>query len=498
MEPKKDVFLPYLQPLLDAPDSRYILRDWREQDHWHPRKYIEDRLLPPPPDELGEQKQSPILIVANMVSQGVKKTSVAEGLTKTHPSHMKVLDLVRSMRNKTDFQAYGPTRLLMWMADEEKNTLVPRSVTYRGKLAVSLDSSLHVEEIAGASGVQRGQREDSLNLKSRDIVVQRMDENGIKIPPGRVPKPSSDTRSMSPTTRAWHEELTTLEQDLYSQKIPQYVGEPPGPLDIPKPGPKKKGEKGKKYTPEYKRYMRLKFNLSTQNRVIDEVDTILQHQEEVDKLDLAAQQASPDSQKQKKLLKKVDTEAQSFQSGLETLNTAKKLDRLINLDDERRAFHMSPPLLAWDRRTADPLIVHADEFYSPRELALIDLQPLPQEKLYPMTHEQSVYYDILATHLFGPRGSTSLKFLDTLAPGAYAAIVPKAPAITDARRGGRRDVEKVRARTLTVEMLWQMAKAWDEWLFKPSLADMIMQHGGNRSVHDTLRTRRGISGSNKT
>jgi len=48
----------------------------------------------------------------------------------------------------------------------------------------------------------------------------------------------------------------------------------------------------------------------------------------------------------------------------------------------------------------------------------------------------------------------------------------------------------VRIRNLTPEMLWQLAKAWDEWLFKPSMSDTMTQFGVNYGKD--LLMRRGL------
>ena len=481
MEPKQDIFLPYLKPLLDTPGSRYVLRGWHDKDRWQPQKYIEENLLPPLKESEGwEQKQSPILIIANVAIQPIKSSTTNDSISHFNSSHIKSIDLAHAVRMQSAFQAYGPTRILMWVPDAEKRALVPRTVAYRGKVAVYLESTFHVEEVAGGAPLlTKARREDSLDMESSKLVAKRMEEAKVQTPPERQSK-QIDTASKSSTARAWHAEMEGLEKSFGNLEYAQFIGKPAAPLVSLKannPFP---------VTPEYERLRTLRRTLSTQNKTIDKVNATLHKQEEIDRLDLAAHRAGIDAAEQKQELSVIDSKIEKFKDELSELNQ-KAQDRLLFLDDDRRAFSLDPPLLMWDRRRAEPLIVQPDEFYSAKELALLDFQPLPLEKQFPLTWDQSIYFDMISTYLFGPRGATTLKHLNHSAPGAYEALVPHAPAIIDPAKGGRRDVESVRVRNLTPEMLWQLAKAWDDWLFKPSMSDIMTQFGVNYETNLTMR-----------
>ena len=487
MEPKQDIFLPYLKPLVDAPSSRYVLRDWHDRDRWRPEKYIEEGLIISPEEwERQQQNHSPILILANLADQAVKYTPLLkEPSNRGFHSHIKSIDLAHAVRLKSAFQAYGPTRVLMWMPDAEKRALLPRTVGYRGKIAVYMESAFHLEEVAGAAASSKVRREDYLDADSGKLVAQRMEENQTLILPERQEQ-STDTISVSSKSRSWHKELAELEEGFKSCRLSQFVGKPPGPLL-----PSKAGPKATPTTPEYKKFMKLKAILESQNRVIDRLNQVLQKQEEIDRLDLQAHRDSINKEQQELELKLIDSKIKAYKNELDTL-PAKEVERIIFLDDDRKAFSPNHPLLSWDRRRAEPLIVHPNEFYPSKELALLDFQPLSPKKQLPMTHEQSIYFDMICTNLFGRRGFTTLKHLNHIAPGAYDALVPKCPALTDPRKGGRRDVESLRVRNLTPEMLWQLAIAWDEWLFKPSMSELLTQFGANHEPE--LSVRRGTFG----
>ncbi len=490
MEPKQDTFLPYLRPLLDAPNSRYVLRDWRDEHQWEPQRYIDDGLIPSPGDLEGQRRPgSPILVIANLADQqaGTKRRADLPKLRGFH-SHIKIIDMVHAERMRSAFQAYGPTRFLIWIPDAEKRALIPRTIGSRGKVAVYLESTFHAEEIAGAAPSLSGKRrEDHLDAESSKLVAIRMKEERTQIPSERQPK-TIDILPVSLTARSWHVEIAALEEGFESHKLSQFVGKPPGPLV-----PLRRGPRMKQVTPEYERYQLLQNLYKSQNKLLDRLAQILQKQEEIDRLDLAAHREGVDRAEQEHELKVIDSKSKDFKDELDLLRP-KELERILFLDDDRRAFNMNPSLLSWDHRRAEPLVVQPEEFYIPKELALLDFQPLPREKQFPVTLEQSLYFDMICTQLFGPRGQTTLKSLNQIAPGAYEALVHKCPAITDPRKGGRRDVESVRVRNLTLEMLWQLAVAWDEWLFKPGMTDTLSHF--TASLDPEPEMRRGNMGRN--
>ena len=488
MEPEQDFSLPYLQPLLDKPDSKFILKDWQSKDSWHPQRYVAEGLIPSA-DSIKNEKTSPILIVANMVSHGQRTGLLSESITKAFDSHIKSIDLIHSVREQDGFHAYGPTRVLMWMDNFEKRGLVPRTVCYRGKLAIGLESTFHVEEVASAPhNVGKSLREDAIEANSRSIVAQRMKDDNFHTPPRRQ-QTESDSNLVSPKTRGWHAEYEKLKDGFEKQKISQFVGKPPGPMVPARPG-----VQDFPYTREFKKLLAFQSKFKFENKRHDRLDALLQQQEEIDRLDLDAQRMEKNSEKQRKAIESLESKTSAYHDRIKTLSS-KDIERLYFLDDDRRAFSQQNQCLTWDHRRAEPLVVEPDEFYPPSELALLDFQPLPTDQRLPMTSEQAMYFDAITTHLLGHRGPTTLEYLDTMAPGAYAALVPKAPAITDARKGGRRDSQSVRVRTLTTEMLWQLAMAWDKWLFKPGMGELLRRQSGDPDqVNMKLRLRRGNAG----
>lgn len=494
LESKPTVYLPFLQPLLDAPGSRYRLKDWPDSYLWQPKRYVEEGLLPdaeghggPPPTT--EVPNNLILIVADLAGQ--RHRAVGERGASTS-AHLKAIDFSHAVRHRSGFQHYGPTRMLMWLSDEDKRPLLPRTVGYRGKLSVYMEAVLHLEEVVGLPHTSDAnmRREDALDIESSKQVAKRMQETDIKIPLHRQAR-RGGISDLSGVSRPWHRELQELEEGFQRGKFSQYV-ERPAAESIDEELPRVKSARAKSRdlgscTPEYKRMMTLRYVIDGQNVTVDRINTVLRKQESIDKLYLDLHREDIKATEQAEIVKALDSRIQDFKDDLGTLTT-KQLKTLFFLDDDRRAFAMDPPLLMWDRRKAEPLLAEEDEFYASGKIALLDFQPKAADEM-PMTWEQSIYFDYISTSLFGPRGQATLKHLKTMAPGAFEALVPQVPEIRDPRKGGRYDLDSLRVRAVTPEMIHGLAVAWDKWVFKPPIEDALTQFG--TSFTESITSRKG-------
>ena len=361
--------------------------------------------------------------------------------------------------------------MLIWMADPDKHSILPRTVENRTRTSSILEAYCHVEEVAGTGSRPKIRREDALDRRSAARVAEKMRRSGIPVLEEDQSSLDDASLDLSSTSRDWHRELHDLEEGFRTEKISQFVGQPPGPRKRKRWGAEGDPER----TPEYKRMLRLRGVLSGQNREIKKVGELVQKQAEIDQMDLeiARSESMPEKKRQSKL-KELDARIADLKE-LQDQLTEKERYRCMFLDDDRRAFEMDPPLLMWDRRNAEPLTAKEDDFHQPQELALVDFRINPDSHIPSTTSDQDMYYDMLASALLAPKGPTTAKHLNSVGPGAYQALLKHVSTFKDPRKGGRRDVESVRARTMTPEMLRELALAWDQWAFKPPLADTLAQ-----------------------
>ena len=497
VEPRKDLYLPFLQPMLDAPDSRYHLADltgWSIADIWRPKRYLDAGLLP---DQKFNAEHGGIdvpnrslLILANMAM--IKKST-----GRVQDSHKQILEFIRALQGGTDLHSNGPVRMLMWMRDAVKSPFVPRTVQHRRRLTVLTEMSCDAEEVAGDES-RVINREHRLDFDSSLRTMKRMEEQGIRVPPSRLGKIACEVRDASsrlsskdveklsiaddPTNevlRDWHQEWRELEQAFEIGKFSQIVGGPPG---IAKRHARKPS--GAKYSPEYERLRSLQHQETFQRKRKLALEDVLREVEKMDAMDLEISQADLDETQRQSKLEELDRRISQYKVFQEKFPSSKLLQCNF-ISDNRKASEQRPPLLQWDNRSAEPIGVTKDEFYLQQPLALLDFQP-KSPRQFQLTPIQWQYLEVITEYLFGAPGHSIVTALNAIAPGAADAIIPQVPALQDPRKGGRRDSEQLRVRVLTLEMLRGIVLAFEEWPFGPSLVEL--QRGirmDSRGSHDS-------------
>jgi len=478
VEPIHDFHQPFLQTLVDAPNSRYHLRDWLYRDAVELSTYIKDGLLP----EFGEtpdsaQSNAPNHSILLLVNMARGKASRRENAGKLN-SHYRILSFMNALRSGAGLHSRGPVRMLLWLDDNEKNALIPQTVTTRKKISLQLETYCHVEEIVGGGSRGKQRRETALDVQIGIEVAKRMRDRGITIPIHRQDEmqrevaqsmdPTDDHSQVSPILgRDWQKELLKLQRAFDAGEFPQYEEGPPGPHEV------RQHKKGHSLTPEFRRYRQLRSNAGLGKRQQTVLDSLLQQEAEIDSIQTEILHKNPNQAEREKKEKEQDRIRDELKTTLDRKEPS-FVAKFAFIGDDRRALALDPPLLMWDRREAEPLLAQEAEFHGPHKLALLDFRPLVPNP-WPMTEEQTVLYDYLSTHMFYS-GIQSLKTLGQLAPGAFEALAPKVPELRDPLKGGRYDIEELRARNLSPELLHKLTLAWARWPFRPSLSELFAQH----------------------
>lgn len=480
VEHDPDFYHPFLKPLLDSPGSRYHLRSWHDKQKWWPDPYLSEGLIPELEKAIiTDGRNDSLLIIANL-AYGSKQR--IRGLS---PSHLHIHTYIYHLRSQIAFHAHGSVRLLMWMPDSEKSLILPKTVSLRRKLSIDLEMACNVKEIAGG-GVETSivtlgaLRETFLEMKSSERVAKRMEAQNIQIPLSRqdvakkqmygdlLDLADDNTKALEDShvakigpKRHWHNELEQLEQDYRDGKFPRLS--PSRTRLPPKDGRKER-------SPEYYRLSMLKYHFKLNDRVRVKVDELIQEQEAIDRLHYGILNDAFDERERQGKLVEHQQRSEAFKVRQENLTNS--VHGVFNIvSDNRRAFMLDPPLLMWDRRTAEPLFVRGDEFCNPTELALLDFQPLSPNP-YPITSAQSAVFDLVMGGLFNQPNDT-IYGLNSLGPGAADAIIPQVSALQDPQRGGRYDLSDLRLRCFTPEMIHGIVQAWDRWPFKPPISEML-------------------------
>lgn len=479
VKPKKHIlaehhassFLPHLKSLAGRWGSPYHLLDWPEEDVWEPDRYIAEGLLPPFHNSKPESQSQSILILANTTMPAAKRGEPPRLAT----AYRKLREWCHDVNLNAGFHAGGPVRMLLWFPEKEKKPIIPRTVLYRSRLCVLLEMTSHIEEIVSAGEMFIGKekmRDRVTELASEQRVAKYMQETGTSIPDGRqtqlYEQVDGDDKGLQETStgvriRSWHKELHDLQEGFKTGEFTR--------TDSVEAGDVKRLPSGAILTPEYARLVQLERNLRHIEKRTILIEELLQEQSMIDSLDAQAHDSNLGDSQQAVLQAEVQERKWVLKERLQNAKGRHTRDEFKSFKDDRRAYSQNPPLLQWDQRKANPLKAYNAEFYPEAGICLVDIEAkktLP----YPMTAAQLNLYSVLMTALW-KQPSSDLSTLDNIAPGAFEAITPQIPALTDPSRGGERDLRDLPIHRLTPEMIHGIVMAWLDWPFQPDFTDFI-------------------------
>ena len=479
-----ELYSSFLGPLLAKPQSRYQRVPWCGTEiavfdrlaeagylAGHQRFEHGDPRLDLPNDSL--------LLVVNLGQHPPKRY-------KGFPSLNSLLfyQLLSAIRTHSALQAYGLVRMLIWIEPRERKTVLPRSVFERRRSSVEAEFALReVVEIAGAevdesSGEVRREREVEF---SRVVeVVKGMVQRGLVTPEHRKGQNQKEAEAFigggkesqagpaGSVQRSWHAELEELESRHRDGTLPLFL-----PTNRISDQFRLRAGNGVRRvsTPEYARlkYLRVfqKMQKALRERVVKVVDLL---DEPATAEDVAKSVQTEQSRSQVATALSNHLKGKTLFKGMDEIAHA-----IVHLYlDDRRASRCDPPVLLWDRRVDEPLIVRGNDFYPNHELALLDLHPKPLPALLQRSSETFEAYDYILGRLFQLPKHSVAEELEALGPGALEALAPHVPALRDPAKGGHPDLNEMRVRTLTPEMIVGLVKAWEAWPLRPSRKEILL------------------------
>ena len=482
VEPEKDLYLPFIKPMLDASESKYHLADlegWKENDMWSSSPYLDAGLLPDQNlDKIHgstPRRNNSLLILANLGAVS-RKT----GKYPYYSSYKRIMEFMRMVQTTSGIHSNGQVRMLMWIPDLAKASILPRSIWYRRRLTALAELMFHVEEVAGSTAPSRlRRREHKLDLESSLQTLKRMEEQNITVPVHRLGAVTLEAQAMMNSEnlekelprimashdddvhRDWHQELCKLEQAFADGKLSMFSTEE-----------KKARGHRREYTAEYVRFKNLQRARNQQRKNKLGLDDLVDEEEAIAAMDLKISEASLEAAQRQEMLAELDRRTLQNKHLREKPSSA-RLGSVDFITDDRKAYRRHEPLLMWDKRTCDPIKVEKDEVHPGTILALLDFQA-KDSRAASMTYTQWQYLEWLTDIFFGSASLSIVDGLDLIAPGAADAIIQRVPSLRDPRKGGRRDLDQLRARLLTSEMLHDIGVAFEKWPFRPTLAELQM------------------------
>jgi mitochondrial transcription factor 1 len=339
-----------------------------------------------------------------------------------------------------------------------------------------LERAADIYEVAGSgdelrSGGKVTIREPQFILQSAENVAARMASAGIEIPVHRQSQnhqlalnilsaaktdagyQGSDPRAaaldmMGPAgvTKALVEEYEKL-KDLQEQgKIP----------------------KGK--NPLRARWNSLMNTFKTRSTSRTHIQHLLEQNQEIEALERIITNPTSTKEDVEEARRKWEVLCEKYHEDVKNISFHASDAALCSILAARRGLELDPPVLMWDRRKFEPLVVNEDEFMSRKTMALLDIQPKALVGASPAKDYERFDDFLLPLFNAGPTVPVT-KALESLSPGLSSQLIERTKLLRDPARGGRLDVSDLRVCMLSLEMIEDLVKAWSEFPWRPPGAE---------------------------
>ena len=342
--------------------------------------------------------------------------------------------------------------MLAWLPDLEKDKIIPRSITSRDSYSVTLELASSVHEIAG-SGLTTGRysREPDIEFRSALNVRSRMAAANKELPASR--------RDLTHQA-ALNYPTNVIQNDISQITLPHLIKSRTDEAAVIALERNEKDLNDREQA--YLKKLHVKLRNARNEKAF--LQGLLDQMEQAYDLELALSQDNLSAIQQEEIRTKLDGIQENIIRFELKMNRG-RLSLLHSRLDDRVAFKMKPPLLQWDCRNVEPLVVSEDEFSPKRKMSLIDITPKVTEgKVKPGSRDPKL---LVIRSLFTTPADSILRALDNTAPGASEALLTKLPTLHDPKKGGRRNPHRLRVRMLSPESLEEIATVVVRWPFCP-------------------------------
>lgn len=405
--------------------------------------------------------------------------------------------------NNQLFHAFGRARMLLWTTNDDFKKILPRSSMHSGKTSFYMQKTADVKEIVGPAHTDRSVqvkvgREPRYELESIGLALKRGNEKGMELPSRRrenVHDFADDFMKM--LNSVGKVDSTEIVQYLKKQELSgkSTIGILPTnvlstwheevELGIDPTKHKRTDSRLIKSNPELgkriKSYRLRRANLKQFDKLRVERDEAVDLAEEIYNLECRIL-GLDDGQEKDAQLQRLEQMQKDFDSRLERTDKNYRTNILTDVDD-RLSLSSPVPRLMWDARPFEPLVMHPEEVWPPTRVSLSDItpRPLPSDQ----SAETFDYVRDFTHGLFFNMTDPVPKALENMQPGA-AELVDQVPALRDPKKGGRLNLNNMRVRMLTVEMVDGLTQAFRDWPFRTPDADhskyFQLRVGGSRNI----------------
>lgn len=507
VEPMIERFETFLNPLLDAPDSKYKLctKDPLRMDSF--REMVDEDLFPHQKrlaagDPNRHEPNNSLLVTGSFCWDPPLPGIGFDSMAKQMYVHLAGASAENDL-----FHAYGLARTLFWVPHDDFNAMIAEGASgmFRANRVHELSHTMDVVVTSSRRVRGRGRmgssREPRMLIASDRRAIQAGRENGMVPPTHRRGTsyelsegleehfaPDGNIANIPLMEYLWRRHISGRDTAgyisghatlHYDQEIELRSKYPDLPFDTITdrtiPGEHVRGDKTQVKIPERKHlmshpaYAEIKPFYKTRSGVVNVIkrknvqESLAQMGEKMFKLEQKILRMEDGSEKDTEMeaLRKLEAR---YLWGIEHEVGVNYQTTVLAETDDMVAFNMSPrPLLYFDRRPYPPLAMEPAESWPANRLALVSTEPDPA-----WARKDSEWRYWAEDFLYGlyDHSSDSLKeALDKLQHG-LAGLIDHCPSLKDPNVGGRLLLDHLRVRMLTPPMIEELVSAYIEWPFK--------------------------------
>jgi mitochondrial transcription factor 1 len=455
MEPESDFYKPFLSSLAERPGCEIVPKSglvWKELNdtlnslHRQIETKREQGIQP--------QRNDTLLVTANLSFFPRKKFQNFASIAT-----LVLYQFLTSIRYQSLFQKYGLVRMLIWTNDEDKRTLLPRSVVLRKRAAVEAELVCEwMHEVAGRDGAQTALkssvRDRWLDIESAINTLERMKRSSIQIPTGRETEIINGLPDLA----------IEIGEQLAGTRVPWM----PRPYFLELEELEKASAMNPitKTSSKYVRMRNLRYLLEADKANGAEYLRILSEQDNI--MRLRQERAGGST---------MDLE-EAWNEKIRAMTKNSRIDFLL-LRDNLHLFRQKPPVMLWDRREVEPLVVKPTEFFPNVESCLLDIQPKATHPLLrevgPNSNRAGDMFDMILRGVFAASVEPISRQLESIWPGASAGIAPYCPSLCDPTMGGTpvSRYGELCGRTLNEGQWMEILEGFMKWPFRPAYPEMV-------------------------
>lgn len=422
---------------------------------------------------------------------------------------------------------YGLIKLLAWIPETEKYSIVPRCTGPRFRTSRMLEAACHIREIV-SSFPNHGQ--DKVNvpwhgaaIQSMQEVAQNQSKSGINVPDHRKqpePQPPSAFYSADPANV---ENLRSLERrpPLVDQYITTYgkiqkehsnwfkqfcedrAADLRTDLRSPKPDRLPHHDADTDFPPQTtsddedirRQYITFRNRMTTTHNQFVKVDEHARRMIALERELTDLRRENPDD-KTPYLVRLKELKDSGEFTRLEAIRQKFFKDnrhRYLKALDDYRSLLPQPHVLAWHNRTFEPLLCHPKTDFTPHQpMTLVEVTPKEEFVRRINTSTRWICFDFIVHQLDQYTHTTVKRALEKLIgeddAKRYQDFVDSIPSLTDPLYGGHHDLGMIRCRTLPMDTVIDIALAYEKYPFRKDEAHMVtIARGG----HNLARKRSG-------